>query len=397
VKIPVLQKYVFRILLYLPSTSNINGQHVVGQRERSLGYTLDGVGGKEPVRSMVGATNQVTSTTIDALQEVKLYTTGMPAEFGHSAGGLLSTVFKSGTNQFHGSMEDRYIQKALIHRNRLEQLPRNNPFSYHEMSATAGGPIYIPKLINAKDKTFWFFGFQRHHEKASETFTGAVPSLEMLGGDFSFNGLGNFFYDPDTIRLEGNTWVRDPLPGNRILTSCFDPVARNFLGRNPYVAPNRPGIVTATGVNDNLIAPTKYRSWRTRYDAKIDHQFSSSHKLFGRYSHVRHRSWRDRHSPEIAWAEIDSRAVKVPIDQRNVVLSDTYTISPTMINEARLGYNRRKGTTSPVTIGEDWANQLGIPGVSSETFPAFQNSGGTTFFRQGTLGRTQEVAEDFTF
>lgn len=56
VKIPVLQKYVFRVLLYLPSTSNINGQHVVGQRERSMGYTLDGVGGKEPVRSMISST-----------------------------------------------------------------------------------------------------------------------------------------------------------------------------------------------------------------------------------------------------------------------------------------------------------------------------------------------------
>ncbi|MEJ7607808.1 MAG: carboxypeptidase-like regulatory domain-containing protein [Bryobacteraceae bacterium] len=55
VKIPVLQKYAFRILLYLPSTSNINGQHVVGQRERSLGYTIDGIGGKEPVRSMIGS------------------------------------------------------------------------------------------------------------------------------------------------------------------------------------------------------------------------------------------------------------------------------------------------------------------------------------------------------
>src|SRR4030095_8228590 len=72
VKIPVLQKYAFRILLYLPSTSNINGQHVVGQRERSLGYTIDVIAGKEPVRSMIGFTNQVTSTPIDALQEGKL-------------------------------------------------------------------------------------------------------------------------------------------------------------------------------------------------------------------------------------------------------------------------------------------------------------------------------------
>jgi len=157
VKIPILQKYAFRILLYLPSTSNMNGQHVVGQRERSLGYTIDGVGGKEPVRSMIGSTNQVTSTTIDALQEVKLFTTGMPAEFGHSAGGLLSTVFKTGTNRWHGSAEDRYIKKELIHRTRLEQLPRNNPFTYHELSATMSGPVYIPKVYNGKDKTFWLF------------------------------------------------------------------------------------------------------------------------------------------------------------------------------------------------------------------------------------------------
>jgi hypothetical protein len=176
VKIPVLQKYAFRSLLYLPSTSNINGQHVVGQRERSMGYTIDGIGGKEPVRSMVGSTNQVTSTSIDALQEVKLFTTGMPAEFGHSAGGLLSTVFKTGTNLWHGSAEDRYIQKALIHRTKLEQLPRNNPFTYHELSGLMSGPVYLPKIYNGKDKTFWLFAFQRHHEKGGETATNAVSA-----------------------------------------------------------------------------------------------------------------------------------------------------------------------------------------------------------------------------
>src|SRR3982751_6807522 len=193
VKIPILQKYAFRILLYLPSTSNINGQHVVGQRERSLGYTIDGIGGKEPVRSMIGSTNQVTSTTIDALEEVKLFTTGMPAEFGHSSGGLLSTVFKTGTNSWHGSAEDRYINKAFIHRTRLEQLPRVNPFTYHELSATMSGPVYIPKIYNGKNKTFWLFGFQRHHEKGGETATNAVPSADMLAGNFA--GL-NPIYDP---------------------------------------------------------------------------------------------------------------------------------------------------------------------------------------------------------
>lgn len=414
VKIPVLQKYVFRVLLYLPSTSNINGQHVVGQRERSLGYTLDGVGGKEPVRSMIATTNAVTSTTIDALQEVKLFTTGMPAEFGHSAGGMLSTVFKSGTNQWHGSGEDRYISKPLIHRTYLEQLPRNNPFTYHELSGTMGGPVYIPKIYNGKDKTFWFFGYQRHHEKGGETANLAVPSPEMLAGNFNFGGL-NPIFDPASSTFGPNAgcptgqaecWSRTPLPNNQVPQSRFDPAVKNFLNRNPYTPENNTqrAFNAGFGPTNNLISPTNYRSYRTRFDVKLDQQFSSRHKMFGRYSHVRHRSWRDRLSPEIAWKEYDWRAVPIPIDQRNVVISDTFTISPTMINEARLGFNRRRGTVFPSTIGQDWAKQLGIPNVSNENFPYFQAcnnqsncTGGSMFFRQDALSRSQEVGEDFTF
>jgi opacity protein-like surface antigen len=414
VKIPVLQKYAFRILLYLPSTSNINGQHVVGQRERAMGYTLDGIGGKEPVRGMVATTNAVVSPSIDSFQEVKLFTTGMPAEIGHSAGGLLQAVFKSGTNQLHGSGEDRYIQKALIHRNYLEQLPRVNPFTYHELSGNMGGPLYLPKLYNGKDKTFWFFGYQRHHEKASETATLAVPSPEMLAGNFNFGNL-NPIFDPATTRFgpdagcaagQAECWSRQPFPNNQVPQSRFDPAVRNFLGRNPYVPENNPdrAIDRGFGPTNNLIAATQYRSYRSRYDAKIDHQFAPNHRMFGRYSHVSHRAWRDRWSPEIAWRDYDSRAVPLPIDQRNIVLSDTYTFTPTTINELRLGFNRRKSSTIPSTIGQDWARQLGIPNVSPATFPNFQAcnnqsncTGGTTFFRQGNLAQSYEVGEDFTF
>ena len=414
VKIPVLQKYAFRILLYLPSTSNINGQHVVGQRERAMGYTLDGVGGKEPVRGMVATTNAVLSPSIDSFQEVKLFTTGMPAEIGHAAGGLLQAVFKSGTNQLHGSAEDRYIQKVLIHRNYLEQLPRVNPFTYHELSGSLSGPLSIPKLYNGKDRTFWFFGYQRHHEKGGETATLAVPSPEMLAGNFNFGGL-NPIFDPASTRFgpdagcpagQAECWSRQPFPNNQVPQSRFDPAVRNFLSRNPYVPENNPdrAIDRGFGPTNNLIAPTTYRSYRSRYDGKIDHQFRPNHRMFGRYSHVAHRAWRDRWSPEIAWREYDSRAVPLPIDQRNIVISDTYTISPTLINEARLGFNRRKSTTAPSTYGQDWAKQLGIPNVSALTFPNFQAcnnqsncTGGTTFFRQGNLALSYEVGEDFTF
>ncbi|MEJ7607807.1 MAG: hypothetical protein WKF37_16430 [Bryobacteraceae bacterium] len=287
---------------------------------------------------------------------MKLFTTGMPAEFGHSAGGLLSTVFKTGTNLWHGSAEDRYIQKNLVHRTKLEQLPRNNPFAYHEPSGLMSGPVYIPKLYNGKNKTFWLFAFQRHHEKGGETANLAVPTADMLGGNFNFGGL-NPIYDPASTAFGVNPlcdnpsvacWHRTPFVNNQIPQSRFDPAVRNFLGRNPYTPENNTqyAINRAFGPTNNLISPTNYRSYRTRFDTKIDQQFSANHKVFGRYSQVRHRSWRDRLSPEIAWPEYDFRAVKIPIDQRNIVFSDTYTISPTMINEARLGYNAGAGRFS---------------------------------------------------
>src|SRR5215472_16463246 len=214
VKMPVLQKAFYRMYLYMPGMNVISAtagseQHAVGQRQRALGYTIDGVDAKEPVLGNPNSFDTVMTSTLDMIQEFKMYTTGLPAEFGHSSGGQLSGVMKSGTNQFHGSAEDRYLNGKLVHRQYFEQLRRCqasvfsntiipcNPFTYHEMGATAGGPVRIPGLYNGKDKTFFFAGFQRHHEKVTETFIGNVPSPEMYAGDFSFGGRGFPIYDPN--------------------------------------------------------------------------------------------------------------------------------------------------------------------------------------------------------
>ena len=195
-KMPVLQKAFYRIYLYMPGMNVINGQHAVGQRQRSLGFTIDGVNAKESVLGNPNSIDTVVTASLDMIQEFKMYTTGLPAEFGHSSGGQLNGVYKSGTNQLHGSAEDRYLPGKLVHRQYFEQLRRCqglqvcNPFSYHEMSAIIGGPVVLPKIYNGKDKTFFFGGFQRHHEKVTETFTGTVPTPEMYAGDFSFGGRG---------------------------------------------------------------------------------------------------------------------------------------------------------------------------------------------------------------
>ena len=396
VKMPVMQKGIKRMTLYMPGLNVVNGLHGVGQRERSLGITLDGVSGKEPVRGAVNDDQRIMTGTLDMIQEFKMWNTGLPAEFGHTGGGILSAVYKSGTNSFHGSMEDRYLNGSLVHRQYFDQLKRCdvglpcNPWSYHEMSATAGGPVYIPKVYNGKDKTFFFFGFQRHHEKVSETAITNVPTQDMFNGDFTFGGRGFPIYDPSTTRQDATgKWVRDPFPGNRLPVSQIDPVVKKFLSFNPWTPSNRPGIITPTGVTQDLVLPTKGRYYFTRFDTKIDHQFTTNHRIFSRVSRMRNRA-PGRYSTDIAWLDYDPVMVQ-PNDFTNVVVSDTNTLRPTLINEFRLGYNRRHETKDPLTYGTNVAEKLGIPNVDAATFPRF-----VTGFNGGPGGRFQNVSEDFT-
>src|SRR5687768_2290760 len=387
-KLPVMQKFVHRVLLYMPGMTNINGQHAVGQRQRAIGYSMDGVNGKEPAVGQVGDYQRTMITSLDAIQEFKMWTTGTPAEFGHSGGGLLSVVFKSGANDFHGSIEDRYTNGKLIHRSYLEQLPRTGNFVYQEWGATASGRI-------KRDKTFWFAGFQQHYEKLNETFIGSVPSPEMLAGNFSFGGVGFPIYDPFSSRLENGAWVRDPLPGNTVPQSMFDPVARKLIDLKPWRAQTDPGIITPNGPNNNLTISAFGGYIFSRYDGKIDHQFSVNHRMFGRYSLVRHRS-EDRPVRELSEVVYGNVYMK-PIDQHNIAISDTYTFNPTTIYEIRLGFNRRVATAIPESFGQDWAGRLGIPNVSKDTFPEFRNSGGGRFNNLGPDGRSSQIGEDFTF
>ena len=394
-RVPVLQMRTFNILTYLPGVTNTgnNQFNSLGLRNRSMGYTVDGISAKEPVRGPATDPTMTLQTTTDALEEVRVLTTGMPAEFGRAGSGMLIAVMKSGTNSLHGSLEDRYINNVTRHRKYFEQAIVNAPFSYHELAATLGGPIVIPKLYDGRNKTFFFTAWQRHHEKNANSERQAVPSLDMLNGDFRFGGLGNPIYDPSSTRQEGTTWVRDPFPLNRVPTARFDPVAKNFLSHQPFEAPNNEGFMQASGPRENYAAVSKYRSFRSRFDAKVDQQISRAQKLFVRYSYNFHTTWSNRGVYlGLQWQTINSTAVPTPIGFHNVAFSDTYTISPTTINEFRFGGNRRVATRNPDSYMQDWGKQLGIPNTLSDTFPEFAGTG----FSISPGGYSQSVSEDYT-
>jgi len=173
----------------------------------------------------------------------------------------------------------------------------------------------------------------------------------------------------------------------------FDPVAKNVLALNPWRAATEAGTMTLTGPINNLSGNFDGAYNFQRFDYKVDHQFSPTHKIFGRYSGVRHRS-QDRPvreiRPEVRF-ELWGNPYIPPADNRNTVISDSYSISPTMFNELRIGYNRRHVTTLPASYNQGWGQKLGIPNVSGERFPNF----GLPALNPPT--KTQQVGEDFTF
>lgn len=393
-RVPLLQMRSYNVMMYLPGVANPSEGSFfsMGQRTRSLGNTLDGLSAKRPVHGEPVGDSNVLLTGADTLQEIRVLSTGVPAEFGSAGSGMIIGVMKSGTNQLHGAGEDRYANKTLLHRRYFDSL-QQPPFSYHDLTGTISGPFVLPKIYNGRDKTFFFFGWQRQNERASETATSAVPSEAMLNGDFSFGGLGFPIYDPYSTRLDASgAWIRDPIPGNRIPLSQFDPAAKAFLANNPWRPANQAGFLQATGPQENLVQPTKNRSYRARYAWKVDHQISPAHKIFVRVVWNRHRPWSNRSNTQYAWELLNTGATPRPTDMIGPAFSDTYTINATTINEFRVGATRFRTSNTPLSYQQGWAGKLGIPNVPPDTFPTFNGLG----FAVGPGGFSQTVAENFT-
>ena len=392
VETPGVMKRTVYLLQYMPGVIGVVGQagfHIQGQAQNDIGFSMDGISAKSPYTGTVNQVDGVIQGSTDAMEEVKVLTTGVSAEYGHSAGGSMKMVYKSGTNQLHASFEDRYLNGKWVHRHYLEQIQRPDvPWSYQTFDLVVHGPVVIPKLYDGRNKTFWLSDYAINHERTINVRVTTVPTPEMLTGDFSFKeapGGGLPIYNPFSTRQVGTTWTRDPLPNNVVPRSLMDPVALKFLGLGIWTAPNQIGSPARTGPVGNLQRAETCRCLnRDRWDEKIDHQFSSNHKMFFRYSHGHHRG---QNGDNFAMAEFNATREIAPTDNINGVISFTSILSRRLFNEFRIGYNRR--ASSNPERPESAKDAISIPGVTPETFPYF-NIG----FSIAPMGYFRQVGED---
>jgi hypothetical protein len=404
-ELPLYQRYVNATLNLVPGMSSggfayggdLGSYHLAGQRNGAIGIFEDGVNGND----QGGGTGTIKPLQ-NSVAEVNVITTVAPAEYGHSAGGVISVVKKTGTNELHGMASWFGRTRSMQHRRYFDLKrtsdayaghPNGLPVFFMQPDSNISGPVVLPHIYNGKNKTFFFFGYQRLHEKkVAQVFT-TVPTAAMLGGDFNFPGItANPIYDPATTRRNADgTWARDQFAGNIIPPSRFDPVAAKVIGFAPWVDPTTNSF-TSGGPNNNVLANEFARTFFNDYNLRMDHQFSSAFKIYGSFTENDQSGFQRPVAIKDTRLAFDAaQGNYTPFTQNNSSVGYTWLPSPTLVNDSRVGYFRRRNDTSVPSFGGNWPSQLGIPNVDNALMPSF----GVFNITGATPGKT--VNETFSF
>jgi len=290
---------------------------------------------------------------VDAVEEFKVQSGTMSAEYGFTAGGTVNLVTRSGTNEIHGTVYEFLRNDKLDARNTFaaERLP----LRYNQFGASVGGPI-------VKNRTFGFFNWEEYRLRRSNPRISSVPIAPFRQGDFgelrTSSGASIPIYDPATTRdnPNGGGLVRDPYPNNVVPQSLFDPVSSQIVDFWPL--PNRTPVNQFTFAQNYQDVSNSNVDW-SQWNTKIDHRFSDRNAMFVRYTQSRHQPFSNAifTDPTVGSNRFDDQT------NRNAVVSDTHTFSPTVINNLRVGIMRQAFDFTAVNFGQDWPRKLGLPEI----------------------------------
>lgn len=280
--------------------------------------------------------------SVDAIQEFKLQTGSLSAQFGFQAGANVNIVTKSGTNQVHGTLFNFLRNDKMDARGFF---PTTKPkLRQNQFGGTVGGPVFIPKIYNGKDRTFFFSNYEGIRIRQEQFGRFIVPTEAQRTGNFTRTSAGAPFtgavLDPQT----GQAFAGNIIPANRI-----SPQARNILRFWPQE--NTPG----TLFNYQVLAPVPTTSDSTLH--KIDHQFSTKDFFFARGAYDN----RDRPDPEFFPGFVRRTGLKA----YNMTAALTRIWSPTVVMEAQVGFNRSFIFQSDPRENTDFniQRELGIPNI----------------------------------
>jgi len=305
--------------------------------------------------------------SIDAVEEFKVQTNSFSAEFGRTGGGVVNVIMKSGTNQLHGNTYE-FLRNRVLDTNTFfnnASGAKKNVYTYNLFGATGGGPIVLPGVYNGKDRSFFFSSYEGFRNRVGVSSLMTIPSTAQRGGDFSntYTAAGSqiVIYDPLTSTLNSSTgaYSRTAFAGNVIPASRFDSVAKKAIAY--YPTPNLPG--TALTATYNYLGTGAITNKSDQVNERIDHSFSPTHHMFGRYSMNRaDRGATNLFSDKNPFGGFNPSGgyVDILIKGQQFVLNDTLTPSPTFMVDLSYGVSREWVTKQPMSWGTS-LTELGFP------------------------------------
>jgi len=361
----------------------------------SNNFVVDGLSSTNPYVPDVNV-----NPNVDSVQEFKVQSNTMSAEFGYTLGGVINLVTKSGTNALHGTLYNFFRNDALDANawanNRAGRAKA--PLRYNQYGGSIGGPIRFPAKVfgplgyDGRDRSFFFYNYEGYKFTTSATGFLTVPTDAMRKGDFSQlrNGNGDLIriFDPATTRANpnGQGFLRDQFANNIIPTNRLDPVSVNIL--KFYPLPNRTPDNAASNLN-NYFGVVSNKRDLTNHTARVDHRFSEKNNFYGRY--IFYRQFTDNGLRNLLPDPLARQRLD-PYGGRNIVLSDTHSFTPNLLHEFRIGLSRQFFTFQVASAGLGIPAQIGLPAIVppdqlplvGNGLPAFPDAIGT---RTGQVGQ----------
>lgn len=331
-----------------------------GSDPDKTGWVLDG---SSIVEVQQGGTE--VQPNVDAIQEFKVESGNMDAEFGRTPTTVTATI-KSGTNQFHGDLFEFLRNDHLDARNFFYVTPKGSSqtkdiLKRNQFGGTLGGPI-------RKDKTFFFVDMEETMVRQDSVFSNIVPSAAERQGDFSAlsSTLKNPFSTPSAYAAFPNNQVSLPTTSS---TPLFSPQAAYFLSFLPTP--------TLSGTPGRAISADVLALNTSKGDIKIDENITAKDRLMGRYSIVNNTETLPDQFPALGLLDDHSRG-------QDLALALTHVFNPHWLNEARFGYYRMIFLFLPPLGGTNFS----IPSGSDPGYGGFELQGFNGFPQINISGYT---------
>jgi hypothetical protein len=375
------------------------GSEVNGLPGGNYKVYLEGQDSTSPVA--VGWTSTVQSASVEAITEFAVQSSNYSAEYGQVLGGLYNFTTKSGTNQLHGSAYEELTNEALNAAqpwNHVLNRDRQSDYGF-----SVGGPVWIPKVYNGKNSTFFFFNLEGYRTNLTSITNTTVPTAAYRQGDFGcalyvtstnctgptvsltdptsgYTYLQNQIFDPNTTFTDSKgRLVRTPFPNNVIPVNRIDPVAAKIQSLIPAPMNGQ----TTLNFNPTILTQTKQQI----LSLKLDHNFGALTKV--------DFFWNKMGTNSPAYAD----GLPFPITGVRKTVGGTVggnqfrvnvdrTISPTLLAHFGVGFWRflNPDSSPPDILNYDAVKNLGL--VGSATGFGFPEISGLTYNNEGGMSDT---------